>query len=92
MRAYSLAKLKVDGGDAVASVFMDRMLGVASVLVMALVGLGLARDLAGNLAIVISLAITSALCLATMLLIFSASFSGLAAMVVNWLPASSAPV
>jgi hypothetical protein len=68
---------------------MDRMLGVASVLVMALVGLALARDLAGNLAIVISLAITSAICLATMLLIFSAAFSRLAAMVVNWLPAVS---
>ena len=40
VRAYSLAKLNVGGGDAVASVFMDRMLGVASVLVMALVGLG----------------------------------------------------
>ncbi len=48
VRAYSLSRLNVNGGDAVASVFMDRMLGVASVLLMALVGLGSSRDLAGN--------------------------------------------
>jgi uncharacterized membrane protein YbhN (UPF0104 family) len=89
VRAYSLSRLKVDGGDAVASVFMDRMLGVASVLVMALVGLGLARDLAGNVAIVLSLAVTTVLCAATMLLIFSSGMSGLAAAVVDWLPAVS---
>ena len=56
VRAYSLAKLNVRGGDAVASVFMDRMLGVASLLLMALVGLPLARDLAANSAIVAALA------------------------------------
>src|SRR5262249_18839377 len=48
VRAYAVARLHVRGADAVASVFMDRMLGVASVLVMALAGLLLARDLAGN--------------------------------------------
>ncbi|MEP7307128.1 MAG: lysylphosphatidylglycerol synthase transmembrane domain-containing protein [Acidobacteriota bacterium] len=89
VRAYSLARLKVDGGDAVASVFMDRMLGVASVLIMALVGLGLARDLAGNVAIVLSLAVTTALCVATMLLIFSSAMSRLVSAIVNWLPSVS---
>ena len=87
VRAYSLAKLNVAGGDAIASVFMDRMLGVASVLVMALVGLGLARNLAGNVAIVLSLAVTTALCAATVLLIFSTGVSELASQIVNWLPA-----
>jgi len=89
VRAYSLARLNVNGGDAIASVFMDRMLGVASVLVMALVGLGLARELSGNIAIVLSLAVTSALCLVTVLLIFSSGVSSLAATVVNWLPAAA---
>lgn len=89
VRAYSLARLNVNGGDAVASVLMDRMLGVASLLVMALVGLALARDLAGNVAIVLSLAIAAALCAVTMLLIFSRGTSRLAALVVNWLPAAA---
>ena len=44
------------GGDAVASVFMDRMLGIASLFLMALVGLTLARDLASNWVIIASLA------------------------------------
>ena len=89
VRAYSLSRLNVNGGDAVASVFMDRMLGVASVLIMALVGLGLARDLSGNVAIVLSLAVTTALCVTTVLLIFHAGVFRLAAGVVNWLPAAS---
>ena len=55
VRSYRLARLNVDAGDAVASVLMDRMLGVASILLMALAGLALARDLAGNAAIVVGL-------------------------------------
>jgi hypothetical protein len=89
VRAYSLAKLNVRVGDAVASVFMDRMLGVASVLVMALVGLALARDLAGNVAIMLSLAVAATLCAITVLLIFSHGMSSLATLVVNRLPAPS---
>ena len=71
VRAYSIAKLHVRGGDAVASVFMDRILGVASILVMALVGLTLARDLAGNWVIIASLAVAGGVCLVTLLLVFS---------------------
>jgi uncharacterized protein (TIRG00374 family) len=72
VRAYSMSKLNVRGGDAVASVFMDRMLGVASILLMAAVGLFLARDLAHNVTIVTALVFASALCLVTLLTIFSA--------------------
>ena len=71
VRAYGIAKFKMRGADAVASVFMDRMLGIASLLVMALVGLALARDLAGNWAILASLAAAATGCLVTLLLIFS---------------------
>ncbi len=71
VRAYGIAKVNMRGADAVASVFMDRMLGIASLLVMALVGLVLARDLAGNWAILVSLAVAAAGCLVTLLLIFS---------------------
>src|SRR5262249_35371625 len=60
VRAYSMTRLKVRGRDAVASVFMDRMLGVASILVMAALGLVLARDLAGNRTIVLALIVAAA--------------------------------
>lgn len=71
VRAFSMAQLNVRGRDAVASVFMDRMLGVASVLVMAVVGLLLARDLAANTSIVLSLAVAASACAVTLLAVFS---------------------
>ncbi len=71
VRAYSMSQLRVRGSDAVASVFMDRMLGVASILVMAAVGLMLARDLAGNFAILLSLAAAAVACVVTLAVVFS---------------------
>jgi len=87
VRAYSMTRLNVRGGDAVASVFMDRMLGVASILIMAAVGLLLARDLAGNRTIVLSLAVAAAACVATLVVIFSDSAARLAAVAIAMLPA-----
>jgi len=86
VRAYSLARLNVRGGDAVASVFMDRMLGVASILLMALVGLLLVRDLAGNWTIVGSLAVAAAGCVVTLLLVFSARTAAAASFLIGRLP------
>jgi glycosyltransferase 2 family protein len=71
VRAYSMARLNVRGGDAIASVFMDRMLGVASILLMAGVGLLLARDLAANPTILLSLGAAAAACAVTLALIFT---------------------
>jgi len=71
VRAYSLAKHNVTVGAAVASVFMDRMLGVLSVLLLAAVGLLLARHLLLNAAIVVALLVTSAACLIVALIVFS---------------------
>jgi glycosyltransferase 2 family protein len=71
VRAYSMTRLNVRGSDAVASVFMDRMLGVASLFVMAAVGLLLARDLAENVTIVLALAVAAAACAVTLLVVFS---------------------
>jgi uncharacterized protein (TIRG00374 family) len=88
VRAYSLAQLNVGGADAVASVFMDRMLGVASVLVMAVVGLGIARDLAANPTIVAALGITSAICIVTLLTIFSGRMAALASRIIAGFPAA----
>jgi uncharacterized protein (TIRG00374 family) len=88
VRAYSLAKLNVGGSDAIASVFMDRMLGIASVLVMAVVGLGFARDLAANTTIVAALGVTAAACGVTLLVIFSPRMAAFASGLIAQLPAA----
>jgi hypothetical protein len=89
VRAYSIAQLNVRGGDAVASVFMDRMLGVLSILIMALVGLLLARDLASNVTILSSLVLAGVACIATLLLVFSAGATAVARHLVGWLPVAA---
>jgi hypothetical protein len=61
----------VAGGDAVASVLMDRFLGVASLLVMSVAGLALARDLAANPVVLAALAVTSIACAVAVAMIFS---------------------
>jgi glycosyltransferase 2 family protein len=86
VRAFSLARQNVGGGDAVASVFMDRILGVASLLVMALAGLLLVRGAAATMAIVWALAAAAGLCVATMLLIFSRRTARVAARYVEVVP------
>jgi glycosyltransferase 2 family protein len=86
VRSYGTARLNVPGGDAVASVFMDRMLGVASVLLMALVGLWIARDLASNTAVIAGLLVSAAACAVTMFVIFSPRGAGLAMAVAMRLP------
>ncbi len=86
VRAYSLAKLGVRTEDAVASVFMDRILGVASVVAMAVIGLTLARDIAGNRAILFALTAAAAVCVATVLLIFNQPAAAMATHLVGLLP------
>ncbi len=88
VRAYSIAKLGVRGGDAVTSVFMDRILGIASILLVAFVSLMLAHDLAGNWVIVTSLAVAGGVCLVTLLLVFSRGTARTMATVLARLPAA----
>jgi uncharacterized protein (TIRG00374 family) len=86
VRAFGLARLGVRSEDAVASVFMDRVLGVASVLVMALIGLTFAREMADNAGVAAALAAAAAVCAAALLLVFSRRAAGLLARVVDALP------
>jgi hypothetical protein len=86
VRSYGLARLNVDAGAAVASVLMDRLLGVASILLMALLGLTLARNLADNAAILAALAVAAAVCLAALLLIFNARLAAFASAAAARLP------
>jgi uncharacterized protein (TIRG00374 family) len=62
VRATALARLGVPAADAVASVFMDRVLGVLGILALAVAGLWLARDLPARPAVLAALAITAAGC------------------------------
>ena len=71
VRAYSLSRHEVSAGDAVASVFLDRMLGVLSLLLMTMLGLVLARDLSASLGVRLALLVTTLACVTTALLIFS---------------------
>jgi uncharacterized protein (TIRG00374 family) len=86
VRAYSLSRLNVRGSDAIASVFMDRMLGVASILIMACVGLLLAPDRSSAWLVVVSLVAAGAACAVTMALVFSAAAASWASAAVRYLP------
>lgn len=86
VRAYSMTRLNVSAGDAVASVFMDRMLGVASILVMAVLGLTLARDLAANWPIVLSLVVAATACAVTLSLVFAERAAGVASWLLGAMP------
>jgi glycosyltransferase 2 family protein len=86
VRAFSMTQLKVRARDAIASVFLDRMLGVASILLMAALGLVLAQDLAANRTIVAALVLATAICAATLLLIFSPRAAAAASRLLALLP------
>ncbi len=89
VRSYSLTTYNVAVGDAVASVLMDRMLGVASILLMALLGLSLVTELVTNSGVVVAIAAAAAACAATMALIFSERAAQLTVSAVSWLPGSA---
>jgi hypothetical protein len=71
VRAYALAREGVDAPASVASVVMDRMLGVLSVLIMAVVGLVFAQKMARDPAVVAALVLTALLCAAAAAVVFS---------------------
>jgi uncharacterized protein (TIRG00374 family) len=72
VRAHSLSRVGLPTADAVASVFLDRMLGVFSILLLTIVGLLSVRDLASDLAVGLGILLTSVACLLTGVVLFSA--------------------
>ena len=90
VRATALSRLGVPLADAVASVFMDRVLGVLGVLAMAVVGLWLARDLPARpeilVAVLAALAVTAAGCAAVASAVFSARVAAFLIALVRRLP------
>jgi uncharacterized protein (TIRG00374 family) len=86
VRAYGLSKEGVTGVDAVASVLIDRLLGIVSILIVATVGLFLARDLIDVTMFVGLLAIVAVLCAAALALVFLPTAAGLIGLVIAQLP------
>jgi uncharacterized protein (TIRG00374 family) len=86
VRAAALGRLRVPLADAVASVFMDRVLGVVSILAMAAVGLWLARDLPGRPVVLLSLVGIAALCAVVAAMTFSARVAGWVVAVIRLAP------
>lgn len=86
VRAYSLANQGVPPADSMASVFVDRMLGVLSVLLMALLGIALARDLAADHTVILALVFTSLACVVAAVLIFSDTADAMAEKAIARLP------
>ena len=86
VRAFALAKLDVPAADAVASVFMDRVLGVLSLLLMALASLFIAGSLASSAIVQLSLLVTACGCAAVAMLVFGDRAARAARRVVDGLP------
>jgi uncharacterized protein (TIRG00374 family) len=76
-RAYSLASHNVRGSESAASVLMDRLLGVLSIVMLAVVALLLMPRFAGDPWISLSLLVASAGCVLASAMVFSSRTAGL---------------
>jgi uncharacterized protein (TIRG00374 family) len=90
VRAYSLTRTNARGASSVASVLMDRLLGVVSLLVVTVAGLAFARDLLHESAVAVALALTGAACAAGMAIIYSERVAAVARRVFVRIPAAAA--
>jgi len=86
VRAYGLSKEGVGGVDAIASVLMDRLLGVVSILIVAIAGAILARDLIDIRALFPAFALLIVLCAVALAVVFSPRAAIAAARVLAVLP------
>lgn len=86
VRAYGLSKEGVGGVDAVASVLMDRLLGVVSILIVAIAGAVLARDLIDIRALFPAFAVLTIACAAALAVVFSPRAAAAVAGVLALLP------
>lgn len=88
VRAYGLSRLDVARGAAVASVLMDRLLGVVSIVMVGAVALVLVGggDVASNRTLTWGLLLTAAACVAALAVVFSAAVADLAQSIIAVLP------
>jgi len=86
VRAYGLSKEGVQGVEAVASVLMDRLLGVISILIVAIAGAILARDLIDIRALFPAFALLTVLCAVALTVVFSPRAAIAVARLLTFLP------
>ncbi len=89
VRAAWTARLQVPLADAVASVLMDRVQGVLSILVMGVVGLALAHDLPARGLIIVSLVVVAGCCGLVAIMTYSAGAARLIVSLLERLPSKS---
>ena len=70
-RAWSLAREGVPTAESLASVMLDRLLGVVAIFLSAAIGLALAPDLLGDVALTTLLVITGVACVLALAVVFS---------------------
>jgi uncharacterized membrane protein YbhN (UPF0104 family) len=70
-RTWSLSRAGVPTSESLASVLMDRLLGVSSILITALAGLSVLPSLVADRRVAASFAIVAAACVAAIALVFS---------------------
>lgn len=86
VRAYGLSREGVGGVDAIASVLMDRLLGVVSILMVAVSGAVLARELIDIRVLFPALALLTGLCFAALVAVFSPRAASVMTDVLSRLP------
>ncbi len=86
VRAYGLSREGVSGVDAVASVVMDRLLGVGSILLVAVAGAVLASDLIDVGVLLPALGFLCVACLAALTVVFSSRTARLISSLLQRLP------
>ena len=85
VRTYALNRLAVPVSDAFASVFVDRLLSIIAMVLLAILGVIVSRDLMQDRGIVIGLAAMIVLCTGGMLLVFSPFVGNVSLAIARWL-------
>ena len=91
MRAYGLSRQGVGGADALASVLMDRLLGVMSILLVAIAGSALARRFIDVRILFPALAFLTAACALALAVVFSPRVAAALGAVIARLPRGQQP-
>ncbi len=91
LRAYGLSRQGVGGADALASVLMDRLLGVMSILLVAAAGSALARGFIDVRIIFPALAFLTAACALALAVVFSPRVAAALGAVIARLPRGQQP-
>lgn len=87
-RAWKLAHDGVSGSRSVASVLMDRLLGVISILMSGAVGIALAPAVFDRSVLIVSVGLLSLACVGALLLVFSRTVDRLAKASLVWVPSA----